>query len=72
MKKCIYSFVGLLFIFFLLVACSNKASQVTENISSGTTTEVDNSTTMESTKQKRAVVHLEMGGKHYYYGNLKF
>jgi hypothetical protein len=26
---------------------------------------------METTKQKRAVVHLEMGGKHYYYGNLK-
>ena len=23
------------------------------------------------TKQVRAVVHLEIGGKHYYYGNLK-
>ena len=25
---------------------------------------------METTKQKRAVVHLELEGKHYYYGNL--
>lgn len=23
------------------------------------------------TKQVRAIVHLEKGGKHYYYGNLK-
>ena len=26
---------------------------------------------MEKTKQNRAVVHLELDGKHYYYGNLK-
>ena len=26
---------------------------------------------MEQTKQVRAIVHLEIAGKHYYYGNLK-
>ncbi len=26
---------------------------------------------MEKKKQERAVVHLEIGGRHYYYGNLK-
>lgn len=26
---------------------------------------------MEKKKQERAIVHLEMNGKHYYYGNLK-
>ncbi|MDO5496730.1 MAG: hypothetical protein Q4F45_02510 [Alistipes sp.] len=26
---------------------------------------------METNKQVRAVVHLEINGKHYYYGNLK-
>ena len=25
----------------------------------------------EKKKQERAVVHLEVDGKHYYYGNLK-
>ena len=26
---------------------------------------------MDKVKQNRAVVHLELDGKHYYYGNLK-
>lgn len=26
---------------------------------------------MENKKQERSVVHLEIDGKHYYYGNLK-
>lgn len=26
---------------------------------------------MENTKQTRTVVHLELNGKHYYYGNFK-
>ena len=26
---------------------------------------------MADKKQERAIVHLEMAGKHYYYGNLK-
>ena len=25
----------------------------------------------EKKKQERAIVHLELGGSHYYYGNLK-
>lgn len=25
----------------------------------------------KTTKQERTVIHLELGGKHYYYGNLK-
>lgn len=31
----------------------------------------DNTKNMADKKQERAVVHLEMDGKHYYYGNLK-
>ena len=31
----------------------------------------DKSIKMEEKKQERTVVHLELNGQHYYYGNLK-